>query len=958
MTKDFILVEGAREHNLKNITVKIPRGSLCVVTGLSGSGKSSLAFDTLYAEGQRKYVESLSSYARMFLEQLQKPDVDRIEGLSPAIAIEQRSAGSNPRSIVATTTEIHDYLRLLYASIGQQHCHQCGKPIARQSAEEIVEQILKYPARTKVQILAPRVEGRKGAHVEVFDEARRQGFTRVQVNGEMYELEAPPRLDKQKKHSIAVVVDRLVISDKIRGRLTDSVELALKQGEGVLHALFQEPGNTTTWTPQMFSEKNACADCGISFDALLARNFSFNSPYGACPVCAGLGQMLVFDEELVVPDGNKSLDSGAIAAWRPSGRREAIYRKGLLRAVAKHYGFELSTPWNELPARIQKIILHGSGDEEIALGFWRGGAWRKYKKPFEGVIPNLNRRYAETDSEYMQQKLTHFMSRLPCTACQGKRLRPESLACRVAGKGIMEIMEMSAQDAMNFYEHLPLSEQDGKIAAEVLKEIRKRLRFLCDVGLGYLNLNRESGTLSGGEAQRIRLATQIGAGLVGVLYVLDEPSIGLHQRDNGKLLKTLKGLRDLGNTVVVVEHDEQTIRAADYVIDLGPAAGVHGGEVVCAGTVPELLKCRDSLTAQFLNGEKQIAVPGERKLPNDSWLEIIGASENNLKNIDVRFPLGRITCVTGVSGSGKSTLVDDILCRALFRKFYGSKEKPGKHQRIVGLANLDKVIVIDQSPIGRTPRSNPATYTGAFSGIRDLFAQLPGAKMRGYKPGRFSFNVKGGRCEKCKGDGVLKIEMNFLPDVYVTCEQCRGRRYNQETLEVKWRGKSIADVLDMTIDEARDFFAAMPSIARKFNTMCDVGLGYLKVGQPATTLSGGEAQRMKLSAELARRDTGRTLYLLDEPTTGLHFADVERLLQVLQRLRDAGNTLIVIEHNLDVIKTADYIVDLGPEGGDAGGRLVACGTPEDVASNPDSFTGEYLRPLLVAAADFRATMTS
>ena len=945
MADSFILVEGAREHNLKNITVRIPRGSLCVVTGLSGSGKSSLAFDTLYAEGQRKYVESLSSYARMFLEQLQKPEVDRIEGLSPAIAIEQRTAGSNPRSIVATTTEIHDYLRLLYASIGKQHCHRCGKPIARQTAEEIVGRILDRPAGAKVQLLAPLVEGRKGEHSEIFDAARRQGFTRVQVDGEMHELENPPKLDKKRKHSIAVVVDRLVIGEKIRGRLTDSVELALKQGEGVLTALFQDKGGDG-WTPQLFSEKNACADCGISFEALRARNFSFNSPYGACPVCDGQGQMLVFDEDLVVPDPAKSLDGGAIAAWRPAGRREAIYRKGLLRALAKHYGFDMGTAWEDLPAKVRDVILHGSGEEELALGFWRGGAWRKYSKPFEGVIPNLNRRYAETGSDYIKHKLAGFMSRLPCTACGGRRLKPESLACRVAGKGIMEVMQLSARDAAAFFESLPLTEQEQAIAAEILKEIRKRLRFLCDVGLGYLNLDRESGTLSGGEAQRIRLATQVGAGLVGVLYVLDEPSIGLHQRDNEKLLRTLKGLRDLGNTVVVVEHDEQTIREADYVIDLGPAAGVHGGEVVFAGTVPELLKSTTSLTARFLNGEQRIDVPHERKPAAEPWLEVQGAAENNLKDVDVRFPLGRITCVTGVSGSGKSTLVDDILRRALFRKFFGSKERPGRHRKLLGAQHLDKVIVIDQSPIGRTPRSNPATYTGAFNGIRDLFAKLPAAKMRGYGPGRFSFNVKGGRCETCKGDGILKIEMNFLPDVYVTCEQCRGRRYNQETLEVTWRGRSIADVLDMTIDEALDFFAPVPVIARKFRTMSEVGLGYLKVGQPATTLSGGEAQRMKLSAELARRDTGRTLYLLDEPTTGLHFADVDRLLKVLLRLRDAGNTLIVIEHNLDVIKTADYIVDLGPEGGDQGGRLVACGTPEDVAADPASHTGAYLRPVL------------
>ena len=949
MPDPFILVEGAREHNLKNITVRIPRGSLCVVTGLSGSGKSSLAFDTLYAEGQRKYVESLSSYARMFLEQLQKPDVDRIEGLSPAIAIEQRSAGSNPRSIVATTTEIHDYLRLLYASVGQQHCHKCGRPIARQSAEEIVSQILKKPDGTKVQLLAPLVEGRKGEHLDIFDSARRQGFTRVQVDGEMHELEHPPKLDKNRKHSIAVVVDRLVITAKVRGRLTDSVELALKQGEGVMTALFQDKGGKD-WTPQLFSEKNACADCGISFEALQARSFSFNSPYGACPTCDGLGQMLVFDEELVVPDGSKSLDSGAIIAWRPAGRREAIYRKGLLRALAKHYDFDMGTPWDELPPKIRQIILHGSGEEDIALGFWMRGAWRKYSKPFEGVIPNLNRRYAESVSDYYRSKMSGFMNRLPCTTCNGQRLRPESLACQVAGKGIMDVMKLSAWDAAEFFATLSLSEQQHKIAAEILKEISKRLRFLCDVGLGYLNLDRESGTLSGGEAQRIRLATQVGAGLVGVLYVLDEPSIGLHQRDNEKLLRTLKGLRDLGNTVVVVEHDEQTIRQADYVIDLGPAAGVHGGEVVFAGPVCELLKSTRSLTAQFLNGVRKIDIPIQRQEPGEAWLEIIDAAENNLKSITVKIPLGRITCVTGVSGSGKSTLVDDILRRALFRKFYGSKEKPGQHRKINGLQNLDKVIVIDQSPIGRTPRSNPATYTGAFTGIRDLFAQLPGSKLRGYKPGRFSFNVKGGRCETCKGDGLLKIEMNFLPDVYVTCEQCHGRRYNQETLEVTWRGKTIADVLNMTIDEALEFFAPVPTIARKFKTMSEIGLGYLKVGQPATTLSGGEAQRMKLSAELARRDTGRTLYLLDEPTTGLHFADVDRLLKVLLRLRDAGNSLIIIEHNLDVIKTADYIVDLGPEGGDAGGHVVACGTPEEVAANPASYTGTYLREVLGLAA--------
>ena len=947
MSENCILVEGAREHNLKNVTARIPRGSLCVVTGLSGSGKSSLAFDTLYAEGQRKYVESLSAYARMFLEQMQKPDVDRIEGLSPAIAIEQREAGSNPRSIVATTTEIHDYLRLLYASVGRAHCHRCGRPIARQSAEEIVGQILSKPEGTKVVLLAPLVEGRKGGHEETFENARRMGFTRVRVDGDICELENPPKLDKKKKHSIAVVVDRLVAAEKARGRLSDSVELALKQGEGTLTAQFQEKEGE--WTEQLFSEKNACAHCGISFETLLARNFSFNNPYGACPTCHGIGTMMVFDPELVVPDGSRSLDGGAIAAWRASGRREAIYRKGLLRALAKHYGFDLGQAWEELPEKVRDVVLNGSGEEEIDFGFWRGGAWRKYTKPFEGVLPNLMRRYEETESEYIRQKLTAFMGRLPCTGCGGKRLKPESLACRVAGKGIMETMALSARDAAAFFADLPLGEQEMKIAGEILKEIRQRLGFLCDVGLGYLNLDRESGTLSGGEAQRIRLATQVGAGLVGVLYVLDEPSIGLHQRDNEKLLRTLKGLRDLGNTVVVVEHDEQTIREADYVIDLGPGAGRHGGEIMFAGTVPELLKSKESLTAQFLNGERSIAVPRERLPAGEAWLEVLGARENNLKGVDARFPLGRITCVTGVSGSGKSTLVDDILRKELFRRLYTSRERPGAHRAVKGAEHVDKVIVIDQSPIGRTPRSNPATYTGAFNGIRDLFAQLPGAKVRGYGPGRFSFNVKGGRCEKCKGDGLIKIEMNFLPDVYVTCEQCRGRRYNQETLEVKWRGKSIADVLDMTIDEALEFFGPAQSIARKFRTLSEVGLGYLQVGQAATTLSGGEAQRMKLSAELSRRDTGKTLYLLDEPTTGLHFADVERLLQVLLRLRDAGNTLVIIEHNLDVIKTADYIVDLGPEGGDEGGQVVACGTPEEVAANPASHTGEYLRPLLGGA---------
>ena len=944
MSKDSIIVVGAREHNLKNITVRIPRDSLTVVTGLSGSGKSSLAFDTLYAEGQRKYVESLSAYARQFLEQMQKPDVDHIEGLSPAIAIEQRTAGANPRSIVATVTEIHDYLRLLYASIGHAHCYKCGRPITRQSAEEIVEQLMKLPPATKLILLAPLVRGRKGQHAEVFDEARKQGFSRMRVDGELVEMDALPVLEKNKKHTIEIVVDRLVVADKIRSRLTDSVELALRRGEGVMVVLAQDsPGK---WTERVCSEKNACTHCGISFEALNARAFSFNSPYGACPTCLGLGTMLVYDEDLIVPDPDLPLEEGAVRVWKGGGRRTAIYYKGLLRAVARHYNIDMNTPYKDLPESFRNVLMNGSGEEEVEFGFWRGGAYHKYSKPFEGVIPNLKRRYEQTDSDYMRQKLAGFMSRHHCTECNGARLRPESLACTVGGQSIVDFTRMSITQAAEFMKNLELTSQEQKIAKEVLKEIRQRLQFLVNVGLDYLTLDRESGTLSGGEAQRIRLATQVGAGLVGVLYVLDEPSIGLHQRDNEKLITTLKGLRDLGNTVVVVEHDEQTIRESDYVIDLGPGAGQHGGHLVYAGPVGELLESQTSLTARYMNREIEIEVPRVRKKPSGEWLEIVGASENNLKNIDVKIPLGLLVCVTGVSGSGKSTLVDEILRRALFRHFYGAKDRPGKHRKIAGIDQLDKVIVIDQSPIGRTPRSNPATYTGAFSQIRDLFAQLPASRVRGFGPGRYSFNVKGGRCEKCKGDGILQIEMHFLPDVYVTCEQCRGQRYNRETLEVRYGGKNIAEVLAMTIDEALDYFQAHPGIARKLKTLSEVGLGYLQLGQPATTLSGGEAQRVKLSAELSKKDTGRTLYLLDEPTTGLHFADVHRLLQVLERLRDAGNSLVVIEHNLDVIKTADYVIDLGPEGGDSGGTVVVAGTPEKVVACAASHTGRYLSDVL------------
>jgi excinuclease ABC subunit A len=946
MSMQDIVVAGAREHNLKNITVRIPRNRLTVITGLSGSGKSSLAFDTLYAEGQRKYVESLSAYARQFLEQMQKPDVDYIEGLSPAISIEQRTAGANPRSIVATTTEIHDYLRLLYANVGVPHCPKCGKPIARQSAEQIVDQLLRLPEQTKVVLLAPKVRGRKGEHGEIFEALRKAGFVRVRVDGGIVELEKTPALDKRKNHTIEVVIDRLVLNDKVRSRLADSVETALKQGEGTLIALIQAGAGEQKET--LFSEKNACVPCGLSFETLTPRHFSFNSPYGACPTCHGLGTMLVFDEDLIVPNPALTLEEGAISAWKGGGRRVAIYYKGLIRAVAKHAGVEMETPYEDLSREVRDLFMNGSGEEDLEFGFWRGGAYHKYTKPFEGVIPNLKRRYEETDSDYMRQKLNGYMSRQHCDSCHGARLRPESLACTVGGQSILDVTRMSIRRAAEFFADLPLTEQQQQISKEILKEIRQRLQFMIDVGLDYLTLDRESGSLSGGEAQRIRLATQIGAGLVGVLYVLDEPSIGLHQRDNEKLIHTLKGLRDLGNTVVVVEHDEQTIREAEYVVDLGPGAGRHGGEVVFAGTVPELLKHPSSLTARYLNREVEISIPERRTPPTGAWLQVLGAKENNLKGIDVKIPLGLMVCVTGVSGSGKSTLVDDILRRALFRHFYGSKEKPGQHKAIKGLDQLDKVIVIDQSPIGRTPRSNPATYTGAFNQIRDLFAMLPGSKVRGFGPGRYSFNVKGGRCETCKGDGILKIEMHFLPDVYVTCEQCGGRRYNKETLEVKYNGKSIADVLDLTIDDALVFFQNISGIERKLRTLSEVGLGYLQLGQPATTLSGGEAQRVKLSSELSKRDTGRTLYLLDEPTTGLHFADVHRLIQVFQRLRDAGNTLVIIEHNLDVIKTADYIMDLGPEGGEAGGRIVAQGTPEQVVKVPGSHTGTYLAEVLHA----------
>ena len=939
-----IIISGARQHNLKNVDVRIPRDSLTVVTGLSGSGKSSLAFDTLYAEGQRRYVESLSAYARQFLDHMQKPEVDHIEGLSPAISIEQRTSGGNPRSIVATVTEIHDYLRLLYGSVGRAHCPSCGKPVQRQSAEQIVDHLLAQPTGTKLVVLAPLVRGRKGRHEEVFESIRRQGFVRVRVDGEMMALEDVPRLDKNKAHTLEAVVDRLVVGEGVRRRLTDSVELALKQGEGLVRV--QSMPREGDAREELFSEKNACPDCALSFEELKPRAFSFNSPFGACPTCAGLGAQLVFDEELVVPDKSLSLAEGAIHAWRHGGFRMVVYYKHLLKAVAAAYGIDMDTPYSELPEAFRQVLLHGSGDEPVTLRFWMRGAWRKTEKPYEGVLPSLTRRYSESEFDEVREKLRQYMSRQLCPDCRGARLRPEARACTVAGRSIVEVMAMTVKQGVAFFDALALPPADAAAVAEVLKEIRRRLKFLNDVGLDYLSLDRESSTLSGGEMQRIRLATQIGSGLVGVLYVLDEPTIGLHPRDNERLIDMLHQLQRRGNTVVIVEHDEEMIRSADYIVDMGPGAGRQGGEVVYQGALSGLLACARSQTAAYLSGRMRIDVPAARVKPGKARLKITGASENNLKNIDVEIPLGCLVCVTGVSGSGKSTLVSDILKNHLFRHFYGSKERPGAFKKITGIELLDKVIEIDQSPIGRTPRSNPVTYTGAFTPIRELFAATPAAKVRGYGPGRFSFNVKGGRCEVCKGDGMRCLEMHFLPDIYVPCEQCGGLRYNKETLEIRYGGKTIAEVLDMTVEDALEFFAPVPQIANKLRTLSEVGLGYVHLGQSSTTLSGGEAQRIKLSAELSKRATGKTLYLLDEPTTGLHFADVHKLLDLLLRLRESGNTVVVIEHNLDIIKCADVVIDLGPGGGDEGGRLVVTGTPEAVAACPDSHTGRFLRAVL------------
>ncbi len=945
MAQSNIEIVGAREHNLKGINVRIPRGRLTVITGLSGSGKSSLAFDTLYAEGQRRYVESLSAYARQFLGRMQKPDVEHIEGLSPAVAIEQRGAASNPRSIVATTTEIHDYLRLLYANIAHRHCPKCGARVKRQSAQEVVEVLLALDDRTRLVLLAPWVRDRAGTHKREIEAIRQQGFVRVRADGKLYELDDLPRLSAKESHTIDAVVDRIVITEGVRSRLADSVELALKQGHGTIKVLLLDSEGEAA-DEKLFSEKNVCVPCGVSFDEPVPRNFSFNSPYGACPLCDGIGKQLVFDENMIIPDRTLSIEAGAIAPWRKGGRRLIAYYRRLLRNVVRHYGVEAETPYEELPDTVKQVLMNGSGEEEIEHGSFRGGSYRRGKKPFEGVLPNLKRRLETTSSDYVKVQLRGFMTRRQCPDCGGLRLRPESRSCRVDGVSIVEVTAMSIENATLFFEKIKLPRQEQHIAGELLNEIKRRLSFMLNVGLGYITLDRESSTLSGGEMQRIRLATQIGSGLSGVLYVLDEPTIGLHPRDNTRLIRTLRELQQRGNTVVVVEHDERLIREADYVIDLGPGAGQHGGEVVFAGSVKQLLQSDKSLTARYMNGKEVIEVPSQRRAPDEKRITVRGASENNLRNIDVEIPLGLFVSVTGVSGSGKSTLIDDVLRRELSRRLHGAKALPGKHVSIDGVEFIDKVIVIDQSPIGRTPRSNAVTYTGAFSVIRDLFSKTPASRVRGYRPGRFSFNVKGGRCEACKGDGLIRLDMHFLPDVYVECEVCRGLRYNSETLEIRYGGKTIAEVLDMTVGEAVPFFSAVPSLAAKLGTLQEVGLGYIRLGQSATTLSGGEAQRIKLASELSRRATGSTLYLLDEPTTGLHFADVRRLLDVLLRLRDQGNSVVVIEHNLDVIKMSDYIIDLGPDGGDHGGEVVATGSPEEVAASPASYTGRYLKELL------------
>lgn len=938
--KNFIRIRGAKEHNLKGISIDIPRDKFVVLTGLSGSGKSSLAFDTIYAEGQRRYMESLSSYARQFLGQMEKPRVESIEGLSPAISIDQKSTNRNPRSTVGTVTEIYDYLRLLYARVGIPHCPNCGKEIHKQTVDQMTDEILKLPERTKIQLLAPIVRGRKGEHTKVLESAKKNGYVRVMIDGELRELSEEIKLEKTKKHNIEIVIDRLIVKEGIEKRLTDSIETVMKLSDGLL---FVEVDGGERLS---FSSSFSCPDCGISLEELEPRTFSFNNPFGACPECFGLGYKMEFDSELMIPDRTKSLADGAIVVmgWQSSAQKGSFTRS-TLEALAKEYKFDLKTPFNELPAEIQDMLLHGTGGRVVKVHYKGQRGEGVYDVPFEGLIKNVERRYRETFSEASKQEYESFMRTTPCKACGGKRLKPTALAVTVGNKNISSVTEMSIIDIKKFFESVEMTQTQRKIGDMILREIRARLDFLNDVGLDYLTLSRATGTLSGGEAQRIRLATQIGSGLVGVAYILDEPSIGLHQRDNDKLLASLKNLRDIGNTLIVVEHDEDTMREADYIVDIGPGAGEKGGEIVVAGDINDIMKCKESLTGAYLSGRLQIPVPSERR-KSESFIEVRGARENNLKNINVKFPLGVMTVVTGVSGSGKSSLVNEILYKSLAKKLNKARTVPGNHDEIIGVEQLDKIIDIDQSPIGRTPRSNPATYTGVFDLIRDLFAATQDAKARGYSKGRFSFNVKGGRCEACSGDGIVKIEMNFLPDVYVPCEVCEGKRYNRETLEVRYKGKTIFDVLNMTVDEALGFFENIPAIRRKIETLSEVGLGYIRLGQPSTELSGGEAQRIKLATELSKRSTGKTIYVLDEPTTGLHFADVHKLINILRKLSEGGNTVITIEHNLDVIKTADYIIDIGPEGGERGGTVIAEGTPEEISENKKSYTGIYIKKML------------
>ena len=949
---DKIIIKGAKEHNLKNINLEIPRDKLVVITGLSGSGKSSLAFDTLYAEGQRRYVESLSAYARQFLGLMEKPDVELIEGLSPAISIDQKTTSKNPRSTVGTVTEIYDYIRLLYARIGIPYCPNCGKKIEKQTIDQIVDSIMNIEEGTKIQVLAPIIRGRKGEFVKLLQGYQKEGFVRARIDGETVELTDDLQIDRKKKHNVEIIVDRLVIKEEIRSRLTESIEIALKHANNTV--MINIPNKTVGADGSvrhkneniLYSTNYACPDCDISFEELSPRMFSFNNPFGACPSCAGIGYLMKMDEDLIIPDKNKTLYDGVKAFGASTMKKTETMAKMYFESIAKHYGVDISVPIKKLSRDFLDKILYGTGDEEIDFEYVSPSGIRKFKTPFEGVIPTLERRYSETKSQGMRDFYEYYMSESDCPECKGARLKKESLAVRIGSKNIKELTDMPVNEIKKYINSLKFTPKEEMISNQIIKELNKRLQFLMDVGLEYLTLSRSAGTLSGGEAQRIRLATQIGSALTGVLYILDEPSIGLHQRDNNKLIATLKKLRDLGNTVLVVEHDEDTMLAADQIIDIGPGPGVHGGRIMAQGTAEEVMQVEDSITGQYLSKRKQIKVPEKRRKPKRECIEVVGAKEHNLKNINVKFPLGVFTCVTGVSGSGKSTLVNDVLYKTIARELNGAKEKPGKCKEIKGLENIDKIINIDQSPIGRTPRSNPATYTGVFDYIRDLFAETNEAKLRGYEKGRFSFNVKGGRCEACQGDGIIKIGMHFLPDVYVPCEVCHGKRYNSETLQVKYKGKTISDVLDMTVEESLEFFKNLPRIKQKIQTLYDVGLGYIKLGQPSTTLSGGEAQRVKLATELSKKPTGKTLYILDEPTTGLHIADVHKLVDILQRLVDTGNTIIVIEHNLDLIKTADYIIDLGPEGGDAGGTIVQIGTPEQIIRNEKSYTGQFLRKFL------------